>query len=365
MSTCIYTKHLFDNSSSEHILQNALGATRTSDQIVCDEAQLIFAKGIDIAVANEMNPFRNLIGGLTGRRHFAPPIKGVKGASGAEYELDHGGVPFLLKPHIVLQSESPDGKMKEIQVVVRDPSELPRAEAMIKREFPGFSKIVRGPLRQVNDRDTYHFQLHLAGREFARGILKSCFNLVGLCDHALALESTFDPLRAFILNDVGDLKDYFNFYCSSTSFGLPEFGSFSHCIAIYPAQGSLCAYTRFWGEVAFLFRLSSNYEGDFRKLYVVDPLRRHVPPEAIFDDFDCSLLPSFVENEDEQKVAQKAMAATREELERFMEKVRRKCMNDVVSKIVDDVFQKSNSEYITEEMIGEISSRVAHALVGR
>lgn len=366
MPTCIYTKRQFDKASAEHILQNALGATRTSDQIACDEVQVAFAKGIDLAVAEEMNPFRNLIGGLTGRKRFAPPIKGVKGSNGAEYELNHGGVPFLLKPHIMSVSESSDGTVKDIHIMVRDPSEVPRAEAMVRKMFPGFSKMVVGAdLQQVADRSTYHFQLRLAGRDFARGILKSCFNLIGLCDHALAITEPFDPVREFVYGDKGDLKDFFNFYCPSTHFDLPEFGDFSHCIAIYPSSGNLCAYTRFWGEVAFLFRLASNYSGAFKKAYVIDPLRKHKPPEALFDDFDYSSLPVFVEHENTQSMAHQAMAAMQEEVERFMGKWRRKCMNDTVLGIFDDVFTNSKSECITSEMVGEFSERVAHALVGR
>ena len=365
MPTCIYTKRQFDKAAGEHILQNALGAKRTSDQIVCDEVQSAFAKGIDLAVAEEMNPFRNLIDGLTGRGHCAPPIKGVKGSNGAEYELNHGGVPFLLKPHIISVSESPDGSVKEVHVMVRDTSEVPRAKAMVRKIFPGFSKMVTGSdLQQVADRSTYHFQLQLAGRDFARGILKSCFNLIGLCDRALAIAGPFDPLRGFVLGDKGDLKDFFNFYCPSAHFDLPEFGDFSHCIAIYPSNGNLCAYTRLWGEVAFLFRLASNYSGAFKKAYVIDPLRKHKPPEALFDDFDCSSLPAFVEHENAQSVAHPAMAATQEEVERFMGKWRRKCINDIVLGIFDDVFTNSKSECITSEMIGVFSERVAHALVG-
>lgn len=64
-------------------------------------------------------------------------------------------------------------------------------------------------------------------------------------------------------------------------------------------------------------------------------------------------------------MAHQAMAAMQEEVERFMGKWRRKCMNDTVLGIFDDVFTNSKSECITSEMVGEFSERVAHALVGR
>jgi len=135
------------------------------------------------------------------------------------------------------------------------------------------------PPAQVDPTDRLHLKVQFGGDEFFRGALKAIFNLLGVSDSKLALDPTFDPLRAFILDGTGSSRSFVGWPVMGPS-GLRRLGEFDHLISVFSRGGQIEAFAQFFGTLHWTFRLASGYTGpEFCYAYLVDPLREAEPAE--------------------------------------------------------------------------------------
>ena len=62
MPRCIFCPNVFDEATREHIIHAFLGARWKDGTIVCDDCQTAFSQGVDTALAERLQPVRNLLG---------------------------------------------------------------------------------------------------------------------------------------------------------------------------------------------------------------------------------------------------------------------------------------------------------------
>lgn len=94
MDKCIYCGKLLDNSS-EHILQECLGAKWESKSILCKECNKLFGDSIDRMLGEPFVFFRCYLG-VRGKRNRIPDLKGIVNGYGVEFIKD-GSTGELVK----------------------------------------------------------------------------------------------------------------------------------------------------------------------------------------------------------------------------------------------------------------------------
>jgi hypothetical protein len=281
---CIYTRIPFESATREHILQNFLGARWDSNEIVSSDVQQTFSTTIDKALELGFQEYRLLIGSKGGRGGEPRPLK-VETTTGKSALLQPGGFAKLAEPKVTPNPNNPE----EFQVAISSASDAGWAAAKIREYFPNIDMdALMAALREKaqhpgpqppDPQDRLHLMPCIGGEEFFRGILKSLFNLLGVNHPALALDSIFDPVRAFILTGVGGSRA-FGRWPVRPPLPLPQLGEFDHFIAVYSRSGVVEAFAQFFGAFHWTFRLASNYSGqEFCYAYCVDPLRQADPAE--------------------------------------------------------------------------------------
>ena len=98
MFRCIYSLTEQDHSDGEHILQNFLGARWTSSEIVSDDLQRAFGKGIDADFEKCLRVVRNLLGTLGGRGGEGPTLKRLATTDQLKVNLLPGGEVQMAAP---------------------------------------------------------------------------------------------------------------------------------------------------------------------------------------------------------------------------------------------------------------------------
>ena len=123
----------------------------------------------------------------------------------------------------------------------------------------------------------------LGGRDFFRGVLKSCCNLVAAhkdIARSVILDSAFGNVRNFVLNGDGDLEDFARWMVLETPDSIPELGTADHSIILTSRGMSVEGMVTFFGGVSFSVRLCQSYNGPaVRCGYIVDPYRESNPAE--------------------------------------------------------------------------------------
>ncbi|MBQ0326636.1 hypothetical protein J9231_02055 [Providencia rettgeri] len=297
MHKCIYTKEEFESASGEHILQNFLGPRWVSSEIVSNSAQELFGKEIDLAFSKSFEFIRNQIDAKTSRGRDAPTIKKLRGDDLSVINLQPGGKPEYAQPKIVT-TELEDGRTG-VQVICADPKMLPWAYNMFSEMFPesgvtlkDFQTKYKRESGLMNE--SFSVKISFGGKDYFRGAMKSAFNLLGVNNKELALQETFDPVRDFILNGVGESHEFVSWPKEITP-GLPTISDFSHLIIVYSNGTSVEGFMRLYGCIEHLFKFTDEYNGEpFCYSFLVDPLRLNSPCEIRNSDkVTTSSLPSF------------------------------------------------------------------------
>jgi hypothetical protein len=254
MFRCIYSLTDQESSSGEHILQNSLGARWTSERIVSDNLQEQFGHTIDVALERALQPVRNLLGTEGGRGGPGPTLKKFTTSAGEVVHLDPGSKPKYAAP-LITEKHSDD--RIDLNIRVGNEDQLRWAFAKLKQKYPGAkleyddlrksASVIEGPILGAV---THH--LSLGGKDYFRGILKSCFNLIGATHQAIAVEPCFDAVREFIREGSGTETDFMHWVCTPPLQRLPSIGVADHCIAILSRCPRRRHYSTFWVHQAVI-----------------------------------------------------------------------------------------------------------------
>ncbi|HDR9028766.1 TPA: hypothetical protein QDB14_002966 [Burkholderia vietnamiensis] len=367
MNRCIYTKEQFETADGEHILQNFLGARWTSSEISSNQAQHQFGATIDVALANGLKEIRNLLGARGGRGEPGPSLKNISGSEGTRFVVDPGGKPNIAEP-VIKTTPMPDGQ-HQVQVVLGDMKQLGWAIAKLREMYPDASFDIEELRQRAVAQSGYvseHLNLRsgLGGDEFFRGALKAAFNLLGASSADTALLDVFDEVRAFILNGTGDSKKFIRWLNTVEEIALPRLGEFDQFVSVYSNDGFIDGYIQFYGEIGFLLRLAEGYSGpEFCYGYLVDSLRDATPAEIRQPDFRKENIPAF--GSGSPLPNEKVWPVISARFSRILARYYKRADVHNISRIVDDVLQPHIEKMPTNEMLGELSQKVAEYIVHR
>jgi hypothetical protein len=367
MYKCIYTKNDFSIASGEHILQNFLGARWTSTEISSNEAQKQFGETIDVALEQGLKEIRNLLGTKGGRGGPGPSLKNISGTSGVNYTVLPGGAPTIAAPFIKTKL-LPDGK-HEIQVVMGDQNQLGWALAKISESFPAATFNIDELKPHLVETNTYmneklNLRSGLGGDEFFRGALKSVFNLLGVSNTEVALLPILDSVRQFILHGSGTCPNFVHWLTDLNEVALPKLGEFDHFVGVYSKDGNIDGYIQFYGEIGYLIRLGTGYNGPgFSYGYLVDPFRESEPAEIRNPEFIVNNIPQF--DSGASLPTELIWPSYSKRFSRILEKYYKRADSKNISRIVEENLLPHQGEIITSEILFKLSRDLAEYITHR
>jgi len=364
MHTCIYKKVKFEESDGEHVLQNFLGARWVSSKISCNEVQAQFGASIDVALEKGLREVRNLLGTKGGRGGEGPTLKGIPDTEGTKFNLKPGGVPEISEPAIRSQS-LPDGT-QVIEGKIGNKNKLEWLIHELRAAHPNVNIDVDQLRALATSQRGYldshlHLQPCIGGADYFRGLLKSAFNLLGANASNIALLPCFDCLRNFIVDDVGSAETFIRWYSSSSSTsGVPALGKFDHFVCVYSDGSNVDGLVQFFGGIGHIVRLGRGYEGQaFKFGYLVNPLRDSDPAETREPTFNINLLPKF--DGGHAKPGPEVWPVYKAIYANYMER----SLDMEISRIIQEVMNSSAPDASPEQIVGEISQKMALFTLGR
>ena len=365
MLTCIYHKNSFAHAHAEHILQNFLGARWKSTSIICDELQTQFGRTIDLALDQGLMFLRVLLGSRTGRGGGGPTIKGLRVGSGETIDLEPGGRPRLAEP--VLDVRPLDDGRHRVRIRAGTMEQFRWGIAELRQRFPEADLDMERLVEESQSGTEYltnrvSAEMGLGGKEYFRGMLKSCMNLVGARCPEAVLQPAFDAIRAFVLLGEGRASDFVRWPDETEPLSLPRLGEFDHFIGIVSRNGMVEGVAQFFGCVVHVFRLAAGFWGPTIHCgYLVDPTREVNPAEHRNPSFEPEAIPRFDDLPPEPH--QQAWDAFAKRLDRVLAAVNRRAETDVLNEIVQEVLGPLDGRPVSGEMVNKLASRVAEWFV--
>jgi hypothetical protein len=361
MFRCIYSLTEQQRSDGEHILQNFLGARWVSHEIVSDDLQRAFGRGIEVDFEKTLQVVRNLMGTRGGRGGNGPTLKGLVTTGEDKVSLLPGGKVQMAAP-ILREVDLPNGQ-KQVRISAETPEQLAWALAQVRSKYPNTQIDEQALLASatitegyINDPILHNFKL--GGPELFRGLLKACFNLLGAEHREIALLPCFDGVRDYIREGVGRAASFTRWYASTEPPDLPRLGPADQSIFIVCRGSSVEGVAQLFGGLVYPFRLTDSYSGPaFTSGYVVDPFRESDPAEIRNPEFDTAAVPVFSEQEDEytEAVSQAAQRGVAKIMDSHFDRHR----TTLVERSVEEVMTKHGGEVFTEEMAADIADLLA------
>lgn len=361
MPRCIYGCVEFDKSDGEHILQNFLGARWTSDQIVANDTQSEFGRTIDVALEKGLQPIRNLFGTRGGRGDHGPTLMNLPASSGELLDLEPGARPRLRQP--VIREQTTGGGHARINFQLGTMHQLPWALSQVRNKYPNMQvneaqlAASATPIAGFVD-GAVKLELDLGGSDYFRGMLKACFNLLGVRYADVVFGSCFDAARWFIKDGIGNSEQFVRWIPSSDRMAVPQLGPSDQAIFLLSRGKSVEGVVQYFGELVHSFRLADSYEGPALKCgYVVDPFRESQPAEERAPSFKEDSIPIFADQA--QTYDESVMASFEKRLGRIFKLYYERSQQQMIERTIEEVVREHPGDTFTEEMAAELSERLA------
>ena len=361
MFRCIYSLTDQARSDGEHILQNFLGARWTSCEIVSDDLQRAFGSGIDADFETSLQLLRNLLGTRGGRGGDGPTIKGLATADQQKVSLLPGGKVQMAAP-LLTDLDLPDGQ-KQVRVKAETPEQVSWALAQVRAKYPKTQIDEQALLASATVTEGYIdspvlHELNLGGPELFRGLLKACFNLLGVEHPEIALLPCFNGVRDYIREGSGGAGAHIRWYASDAVPDLPRVGQADQRIFIVCRGSSVEGVAQLFGGLVYPFQLTDSYCGpDFSCGYVVDPFREGEPAEIRNPGFDPAAVPVFSEQQDEQN--ESVMDALKYRIGKIIELHFERHRKTVIERSLKEVVAAHGGDVITKEIVKDFAELVA------
>jgi hypothetical protein len=362
---CIYSRREFGAAPGEHILQNFLGARWTSAEIACSEVQDQFGHTIDVALERGLQAIRNMFGTPGGRGEPGPILRGLEATTGERVDLKPGFQPRLAAP-IVQVTPGGDGR-HHVRIQLSGLGQLGWALHLLRQQLPNApvdEHMMRAIATGVEDyiRGTVRLDLSMGGRDYFRGMLKSCFNRLAVERQDVALLPCFDPLRRFILDGVGEMSEFVAWVQVPDRLAVPRIGPIDHFIGIVTREHSVEGVVQFFGDVVHPFRLTENYQGPpIMCGFLVDPTRDAEPAEVRNPEFEDRVIPRFGEQSRENTAT--VRAAFEQRLTRIVAQFQSMANARLVEKTVEEILGPHAGQPFTEELANRLARRMAERVL--
>jgi len=344
-------------SDGEHILQNFLGARWVSHEIVSDDLQRTFGRGIDVDLEKSLRVIRNLMGTRGGRGGDGPTLKSLMTTGQHIVNLLPGGRVQMAAP-ILKEIDLPNGE-KQVRVTAATPEQFAWALAQIRAKYPKTQIDEQALLASANLTEGYVndpvvHKLELGGPELFRGLLKACFNLLGAEHPEIALLPCFNGVRNYIREGSGGAAPYAR-WCASTELpNLPRLGPADQHVFIVCRGSSVEGVAQLFGGLVYPFQLTDSYSGPvFTCGYVVDPFRESSPAEIRNPDFDVAAVPVFAEQQDDWN--ESVSRSFERGVARIMDLHFDRHREAVIKRSFQEVTKSRGGDVFTEEMANEFA----------
>jgi hypothetical protein len=361
MFRCIYSLTEQAHSDGEHILQNFLGARWISREIVSDDLQRAFGRGIDVDFEKCLQVIRNLLGTRGGRGGDGPTLKGLATTDQQKVNLLPGGKVQMAAP-LLTEIDLPNGQ-KQVRVKAETPEHLVWALAQIKAKYPKTqideqTLLASATVTEGYLNDPVLHKLELGGPELFRGLLKACFNLLGAEHPKIALLPCFNGVRDYIREGSGGAGSYIRWYASEELPNLPRLGSADQHIFMVCRGSSVEGVAQLFGGLVYPFQLTDSYCGpDFTCGYVVDPFRESEPAERRNPKFDAAAVPVFSEQQDDQNEA--VIESLKRRLGKIIELHFERHRNSVIERSLQEVLAVHGGDVFTKEIVNDSADLIA------
>jgi hypothetical protein len=266
MNTCIYCSQPFELATDEHILQNFLGARKTSSTIV------LFGGTIDSAFEKDYSRF-----GTSLEQRAAAVIRVRRSRSYRRVVVESltlNRVLSQLNQPLVGVSPRPDNASYDVNIELGHINQLGWAMKKLRDLIPGYpiteeflSGIAQPHKAPLND--YVQLGLKLGGLDYFRGVLKAAFNLFASEHRSEALQPAFDPLRQFVENGSGSMSDFVRWIITDAELGRPRVGEIDHAIVIRTIGASVEGVVQLFGDIVHPIRLTKTYAGPPGRVFVV------------------------------------------------------------------------------------------------
>ncbi len=357
-TTCIYCNAEISAGSGEHVILSALGGTKQSRSLCCENCNNRLGNEIDRDIAEQLQILSNMIGITTGRNKPAPTITGFELGDGSVVNLESGGKPVLAKAS-VKTSKREDGSV-EVNITARNIEEAKRLlEHQVKRfgkSMPADSEI---PFKRVHAYPQgKQLRFSLGGEQHFRAIGKMMLNYLST---KVSPEVIRDgSLKRFVdfINLGVKLPDGWINHDYDSKFPETETKyEFNHRIVIYANSNTktVVGFVELFGSLRFSAVLADEWRGpDIAHAYVIDPVTHEQREEQLELPHDLSIESLLTRTYNLDK--------TKEALLQLLSRIFEKQHNAVISGIVDKAMKKhiiGKGDIITEEMM----RRLVHEMI--
>jgi HNH endonuclease len=255
------------NDSAEHLIQNAIGGTRTIRGFLCKPCNDTSGQHWDAELAKQLNGLCHFF--AIKRDRGSIPADIVTTTAGERFKILPDGGFELLKPTV---EKKQNGEYKKYQITARSMSEGRDILEGIKRKSPNLD--IEAELAKAKANTSYpegmiHIPVEVGGAGAGRAVVKSAVALayesgipVASCDQALAYLRNSDALPCF------------GWYQSTDPVVARPSGVPLHCVAISgnPMEGLLLGYVEYFGLHRAIVCLSQAYSGmEMNRCYAIDP----------------------------------------------------------------------------------------------
>jgi hypothetical protein len=347
MQRCIYCPNSFDEAPKEHVIHAFLGARWKDGTLICPNCQSTFGDGIDVTLAERLQPYRLLLGIEGDHGGTGQPLKNLPVTSGETVDIEAHGKPKIVRPQVTITE---DGDRHQVQVKIGRTQDLGWALNEVRKQLPHAEfdqeQIKKLGVQKLERLDgEVKFDLTLGGLDFFRAVLKCCANLFAAHDpvgREAFLGPAFNGVRAFVLEGTGQMADFARWVISPAPLNLPIRGSADQMIILTTRGNSVEGVIRFFGQLSFAVRLATNYtNAPIRCAYIVDPYREADPAEQRLNGDSLTQyddqIPIFVEQSPGNNAD--VQAAWDAALNRFMAHYSERENEATVQKVVDESIQ--------------------------
>lgn len=291
---CYYCEELLEesNSSTEHIIPNALGGKLKSKKLLCKKCNSKLGELLDAEITKALRPVMSLL--------YIPREKGVTSnltnlqtSSGEKYHLEKGITPVPIAPKINI-----DEKNNHIRIRARDEKEMEHIITQLQKKYPHLDKnSVKDNLTRTAEflEEPLEMQLSIGSPGFMKAILKMAINFYLL---NVSRPNDITARIADIKSNNSLSPDIVRPYYTTQLANNKSEHEVAHTLFIRGITEAqlLYAYVELFSSFSFIVNLNTSYNGpDIEYQYSFDVLTRSQIDKAVSIYYNGNLAGNFVD----------------------------------------------------------------------
>jgi hypothetical protein len=360
MLTCIYcNSEGFESGrgSEEHVILSSLGGKKGSKNICCQTCNNKYGVEIDEELSKELSLFSTMLGITTGRNKPAPTHNRIASHSGKDYDIISGG-SFKLSKADVKITDRDDINGQEVSITAGNEKQainiLNQVLGKFDMSIDDFQSLDAKSVRSYIP--IVHQRISLGGEKQHRSIVKMMLTYAATLMSPERLRSgCFSAVIEYIKGN-NPSYDGIQFDTVTTFPKEPALDAVNHRIFFIASESLKLAVglIEIYGKLRFSAILSDEWEGGaLGKAYAVDPVtgRQENIEFNVTDELFTSLNRRYLD-----------VNSCKNSIGQLIEVFQKRQTDEVISRISKKAVDRhmvGKGEYITKEMIEQVSQEVA------